>query len=177
MAQVAKKFAISLLEVSQKLGVEEEVHHDLNTIKSSVEHNKAFKLYAEDPKVAKSERLDFVNKTFNGVPQPLLNMLKVLADKKLLNLLPAIAKNYEYEFNEVRNQQFMKVESVYALSNDELDRIGEAFIKRTGYNKLLIENIINKDLIGGIRATINTTVYDGSVRNELKQLEKRIHQQ
>lgn len=43
--------------------------------------------------------------------------------------------------------------------------------------KLLIENVVNSTLIGGIRATIGTTVYDGSVANELTQLEKSFHKQ
>lgn len=109
--------------------------------------------------------------------KPLQNLLSILADKQQLALLPEIADYYTEHYNKFNNQQYMKVESVYALSSEELDKIGKAFIKRTGYKKLLIENVVNSTLIGGIRATIGTTVYDGSVANELTQLEKSFHKQ
>lgn len=177
MAEVAKKYGESLFEVSREQGVEGSIHHDLKEIKTALSNNTAFKMFAEDPSVSIEERHRFVNETFSGVDTPLLNMIHILAERKQLNLLTDIASAYEVYYNEYNEQQYMKVESVYALSTDELDAVGKAFIKRTGYKKLLIENVINKDLIGGLRTTIGTTVYDGSVQNDLKQLEKSFHQQ
>lgn len=177
MVQIAKKYGKSLFEVSREQGVEKSVQQDLNQIKLALADSKAFKMFAEDPSVSVEERQRFVNTTFDGVDTPLLNLIHILAERKQLNLLTNIASAYEDVYNEYNEQQYMKVESVYALSTDELDAIGKAFIKRTGYKKLLIENVINKDLIGGLRTTIGTTVYDGSVQNDLKQLEKSFHQQ
>ncbi|UBH22153.1 ATP synthase F1 subunit delta [Macrococcus armenti] len=177
MAIVQDKYAQSLFEVAQAQGVHESVHQDLAEIKKALAGNKAFFAFAEDPKVSSEKRHAFVNATFTGVDTPLKNLLSMLADKKQLGLLPAIADFYTKHYNKFNHQQYMKVESVYALSEEELDEIGKAFIKRTGYKKLLIENVVNSTLIGGIRATIGTTVYDGSVANELTQLEKSFHKQ
>ncbi|TDM10519.1 F0F1 ATP synthase subunit delta [Macrococcus lamae] len=177
MAHVAKKYAESLFEVSRENGVQENVHADLQEINTAVADSKAFQLFAEDPKVSEDTRISFVKKTFGGAEQPLLNLLQILAERKQLNLLPEIARNFEFYYNEYNEQQYMKVESVYALSSDELDAIGQSFINRTGYKKLILDNVINPELIGGIRATIGTTVYDGSIKNDLLQLEKSFHQQ
>ncbi|TDL95397.1 ATP synthase F1 subunit delta [Macrococcus carouselicus] len=174
---IAKKYAGSLFEVSHEQGVEESVKADLATLKTVVAADQSFHLFAEDPQVSKESRIEFVEKTFKGVDQPLMNLLKILADRKHLELIPAIAAEYETFYNEANEQQYMKVESVYALSEEEINDIGKAFIKRTGYKRLLIENIINKDLIGGIRTTIGTTVYDGSVQNNLKEIAKAVQQQ
>lgn len=177
MAYAAKKYAESLFEVSRNSGIQEEVFADLKTIKTVIEQEPAFKHFAEDPKISKEKRVDFVKSTFASAEKPLFNLLQILAERKQLELLPAIASSFEDFYNEYNEQQYMKVESVYALSNEEIDAIGKAFIKRTGYKRLLIENVINEKLIGGIRATIGTTVYDGSVQNDLQQLEKSFHQQ
>lgn len=177
MAIVQDKYAQSLFEVAQAQDVHESVHKDLAEIKKALTGNKAFFLFAEDPKVSSEKRNAFVQATFKGVDKPLQNLLSILADKQQLALLPEIADYYTKHYNKFNNQQYMKVESVYALSEEELDEIGKAFIKRTGYKKLLIENVVNSTLIGGIRATIGTTVYDGSVANELTQLEKSFHKQ
>lgn len=59
------------------------------------------------------------------------------------------------------------MESVYKLSSEELDQLGQIFIDKTGYEKLLITNEINEDLIGGVRVLIGSKVYDGSVKSQL----------
>lgn len=177
MAKVVNKFAESLFEVSKNAGVVETVFADLQEIEKALKDNEAFKTFSDNPKVSKDERLAFVLNTFKGVDAPLLNTIKLLADKKQLGLLPEIAKAFSTFRDADLNQAHMKVESVYPLSTEELDAIGASFIKRTGYHKLLIENVINESLVGGIRATIGTTVYDGSVLNDLNRLEKSFHQQ
>ncbi len=145
MVHIAKKYAESLFEVSRDNGVQESVHADLQQIKQAVNGSKAYQLFTEDPKVSTDARIQFVKDTFNGVDQPLLNLLQILAERKHLNLVSEIADNYEFYYNEYNEQQYMKVESVYPLSSDELDAIGQSFINRTGYKKLLLENIINPE--------------------------------
>ncbi|WJP97583.1 F0F1 ATP synthase subunit delta [Macrococcus bovicus] len=173
---IAKKYAESLFEVGHEQGVADSIKKDLDTLKTVVSADQSFHRFAEDPQVSKQSRIEFVEKTFKGVDQPLMNLLKILAERKHLELIPAISAEYEHFYNEANEQQYMKVESVYALSDEEINDIGKAFIKRTGYKRLLIENIINTDLIGGIRATIGTTVYDGSVQNSLKEISKAVQQ-
>lgn len=177
MANVLNKYAESLLEVAKGQGVEHSVYADLLEIKKAVANDAAFTAFADNPKVSHESRKAFVAEMFKGVDTPLKNLLNILADRKQLGYLPGIADAYVTYYNAANEQAKMKVESVYALSTEELDALGKVFIEKTGYKKLLIENIINESLIGGIRATIGTTVYDGSVINELNQLSKSFQKQ
>ena len=105
-----------------------------------------------------------------------MNTLFLLANNNKLSLIPSVFIDYRNIYNQVHSQDLMKVESVYPLSNEELDEIGKVFIKRTGLKKLILENEINDSLIGGVRVTIGTKVYDGSIQNDLNQLTKSFHQ-
>ncbi|WP_414042295.1 ATP synthase F1 subunit delta [Macrococcus sp. EM39E] len=177
MANVLNKYAESLLEVAKSQGVEQSVYTDLLEINKAISNDTAFSAFAENPKVSNEARKAFVAETFKGVDAPLMNLLNILADRKQLGLIPGIVDAYAEYYNKANEQAKMKVESVYALSTEELDTLGKVFIEKTGYKKLLIENVINESLIGGIRATIGTTVYDGSVINELNQLSKSFQKQ
>lgn len=177
MANVLNKYAESLLEVAKVQGVSQSVYSDLLEIKQALVNDSTFASFAEDPKVSKEARIAFVTETFKGVDTPLLNLLKILADRKQLGLIPGIVDAFVEYYNNANQQAKMKVESVYPLSSEELDELGKVFIEKTGYKKLLIENVINESLIGGIRTTIGTTVYDGSVINELNQLSKSFQKQ
>lgn len=177
MANVLNKYAESLLEVAKVQGVSQSVYSDLLEIKQALVNDSTFASFAEDPKVSKEARIAFVTETFKGVDAPLMNLLKILADRKQLGLIPGIVDAFVEYYNSANQQAKMKVESVYPLSSEELDELGKVFIEKTGYKKLLIENVINESLIGGIRTTIGTTVYDGSVINELNQLSKSFQKQ
>ncbi|MFC6118059.1 ATP synthase F1 subunit delta [Macrococcoides bohemicum] len=177
MANVLNKYAESLLEVAKVQGVSQSVYSDLLEIKQALVNDSTFASFAEDPKVSKEARISFVTETFKGVDTPLMNLLKILADRKQLGLIPGIVDAFVEYYNNANQQAKMKVESVYPLSSEELDELGKVFIEKTGYKKLLIENVINESLIGGIRTTIGTTVYDGSVINELNQLSKSFQKQ
>ena len=177
MANVLNKYAESLLEDEKVQGVSQSVYSDLLEIKQALVNDSTFASFAEDPKVSKEARIAFVTETFKGVDAPLMNLLKILADRKQLGLIPGIVDAFVEYYNNANQQAKMKVESVYPLSSEELDELGKVFIEKTGYKKLLIENVINESLIGGIRTTIGTTVYDGSVINELNQLSKSFQKQ
>ncbi|MCE4957595.1 ATP synthase F1 subunit delta [Macrococcoides caseolyticum] len=177
MAKVLNKYAESLFEVANEQGLSQSVYADLLEIKKALSNDIVFSAFAENPKISIESRKAFVAETFKGVDAPLMNLLNILADRKQLGIIPGIVDAYVEYYNAANEQAKMKVESVYALSTEELDELGKVFIAKTGYKKLLIENVINESLIGGIRATIGTTVYDGSVINELNQLSKSFQKQ
>ena len=70
-------------------------------------------------------------------------------------------------------QDFAIIESTYELSEDEISRIVELIKKQTELSNVIVNTKINQDLIGGFRVKVGTTVMDGSVRNDLVQLQRK----
>ncbi|HIA6840306.1 TPA: F0F1 ATP synthase subunit delta, partial [Staphylococcus aureus] len=71
------------------------------------------------------------------------------------------------------NQDFATIESTYELSQEELDKIVKLVTQQTKLSKVIVDTKINPDLIGGFRVKVGTTVLDGSVRNDLVQLQRK----
>ncbi|MBU5909934.1 F0F1 ATP synthase subunit delta, partial [Staphylococcus aureus] len=63
--------------------------------------------------------------------------------------------------------------STYELSQEELDKIVKLVTQQTKLSKVIVDTKINPDLIGGFRVKVGTTVLDGSVRNDLVQLQRK----
>jgi len=49
----------------------------------------------------------------------------------------------------------------------------ELIKKQTELSNVIVNTKINQDLIGGFRVKVGTTVMDGSVRNDLVQLQRK----
>ncbi|WP_353463510.1 F0F1 ATP synthase subunit delta [Mammaliicoccus sciuri] len=177
MANISQKYAQALYDVAEAQDLTDSILDELTQVAESVkEQISDLKAIDNNPKLAKNDRQQFVDNVFKGASKPLLNTLYLLANNSKLSLIPEIYKDFSKIYNQVHSQDLMKVESVYPLSNEELDEIGKAFIKRTGLKKLILENQVNDSLIGGIRVSIGTKVYDGSIQNDLNQLAKSFQQ-
>lgn len=177
MANISQKYAQALYDVASQQDLTDTILGELEQVDISVTKNlEGIKPVDNNPKLSQEQRHEFAQKVFTGASKPLLNTLFLLAQNSRLSLLPEVFADYRKIYNQLHSQDLMKVESVYPLSNEELDEIGKAFIKRTGLKKLILENKINESLIGGIRVSIGTKVYDGSIQNDLNQLTKSFQQ-
>ncbi|MFG6218425.1 F0F1 ATP synthase subunit delta, partial [Staphylococcus aureus] len=82
-------------------------------------------------------------------------------------------KAFQSLYNGHYNQDFATIESTYELSQEELDKIVKLVTQQTKLSKVIVDTKINPDLIGGFRVKVGTTVLDGSVRNDLVQLQRK----
>ncbi|GEP79845.1 F0F1 ATP synthase subunit delta [Staphylococcus carnosus] len=174
MAIIAKKYAQALYETSLDKDVLDLMYDEFAAVDEAVIPNQdKLKAFDSDPKNIAEDRNSLVESAFKGINEYLKNMLFVMAENRHLSILPEVFKAFEGLYNQYYNQDFATVESVHKLSQDELDKVGEALIQRTGLSKLIITNVINKSLIGGIRAKVGTKVFDGSIQNDLAQIERK----
>lgn len=173
MASSAKKYAQALFSAVPDEDTLVRVHKDFDTVIKGVNAVPDFNEFMDNPRIQKGARKALIESTFNEVEKPLLNMLLILSDKNKLGELDDIYAAFVERFNQHENQQYVVVESTYKLSEVELDQIGKYFINKTGYEKLLIDNKINKELIGGIKVQIGTRIYDGSVNGQLESLQNQ----
>lgn len=173
MTAASKKYAYALFSAIDGDETLERVREDFGVIMTAVKNVDGFYDFMANPKITKEERKNMMASTFKSVDAPLLNMLSILIDKNRVHELSAVYDDFISYYNQHNDQHYVVVESVYELSSDELDQVGKYFIRKTGYKKLLMENKINDELIGGIRVFIGTRVYDGSVIGQLRSLQNQ----
>jgi F-type H+-transporting ATPase subunit delta len=173
MAGSAKKYAHALFSAIPDNDTLKRVRGGFENVIKGIEDVPDFNDFMDNPKINKAERKTLVETTFKDVEKPLLNMFLILTDKNKLTDLPEVYEAFVAEYNKYWNQEYVLVESTYKLSADELDQVGKYFIDKTGYDKLLIDNKVNEELIGGIKVFIGTRVYDGSITGQLEAIKSQ----
>lgn len=174
MANVANKYAKALFDVAIDKDRLDLMYDELSEV------SEATKNYGEDlraidsnPNQPASERRKFVGIVFGDANYYLKNMLMILANNRHLVLINSIFKEFKSLYNEYHNEYSAIVESVYQLSDEELDRIKDLILKQTNLSQVHITTKINPELIGGFRVKVGTTVLDGSVKKDLEQIERK----
>lgn len=174
MADVANKYAKALFDVALDQDRLDLMYEELEVVSNATtEYSDDLRAIDTNPNQPASERRKFVGIVFGNANYYLKNMLMILANNRHLVLINSIFKEFKILYNEHYNQDSAIVESVYQLSDDELEKVRQLIIKQTKLSHVHITTRINPNLIGGFRVKVGTTVLDGSVKKDLEQIERK----
>ena len=107
---------------------------------------------------------------------PVRKLLVMLAQKRGLNLLPDLAAAFSERLLAHQNIVRAEVKSAAPLSPDKTRALEESLSKVTG-KKVELSVSVDPELLGGVVATIGSTVYDGSVRTQLQRMRQELVEQ
>jgi F-type H+-transporting ATPase subunit delta len=66
------------------------------------------------------------------------------------------------------------VYSTRPLTEAEQQALSATFAAKVGKQSLRIENIVDTNLLGGIKLRIGNRIFDGSLRGKLERLERQL---
>jgi F-type H+-transporting ATPase subunit delta len=101
------------------------------------------------------------------------NFLQVLVDHRRTGLLREIAPLASIFLDERMGFLRADVSAVAPVSDEQQKQIAEILQQITG-KRIRVEMAMEPDLIGGVIARVGSTVYDGSVRGQLRSLGERL---
>lgn len=107
---------------------------------------------------------------------PVSKLLVLLAQTRKLNLLPDLEKAYRERLLAHQNIVRAEVKSAAPLSPDKTRALEESLATVTG-KKVELSVSVDPELLGGVVATIGSTVYDGSVRTQLQRMRQELVEQ
>ena len=110
-----------------------------------------------------------------GAAAPLRKILVMLAAAHKLTLVPDMAEAFRERLMAHQNLVRAHVTSAAPLSPETTKALEDSLAKVTG-KKVDLSVAVDAELIGGLVATIGSTVYDGSVRTQLKKLRETLTQ-
>ena len=124
------------------------------------------------PDAARQGVIGAIADKLDAAPQ-LRKMLLLLAEAHKLFLLPGMATAFRARLHAHQNIVRADVVSAAALSPEQTAALADSLGKVTG-KKVDLSVSVDPALMGGIVATIGSTVYDGSVRTQLQRMRQEL---
>jgi len=103
-----------------------------------------------------------------------INFIKVLIDKDAIKFLPDVDKNYNKLYNEHYNIIEIKVTSALALCDDDIQAIRDRYKKKFEGFDVEVLNVVDKNIIGGIKIEYKDRVVDATFKTKLMKLREHI---
>ncbi|MCA1573201.1 MAG: ATP synthase F1 subunit delta [Acidobacteria bacterium] len=172
---VARRYAAALADVLLAGGSPREVQDELIAWESMMQSSELIQQVLRNPTVAHQHKRALLEELIKRtkVQQPAANFLRLLLENQRLAELGEINKRLAQVLDERSGVMAAHVTTARPVSEK---------IKKSLYGRLA--TISGKDvrlsfatdetLIGGIVTRVGSTVYDGSIRNQLRQLELKL---
>jgi len=126
--------------------------------------------------IGQDEKIQLIDRIVADRATPLFtNFLKVLARHDRLTLLPTIRRLAEAEYERRSGKRRVSVTSAAELSGQTLESIRSTLRSSLSIEPIL-ETQVDSTLIGGLVIRVGDTVYDGSLKTQIKQLRARLRE-
>jgi F-type H+-transporting ATPase subunit delta len=174
---VARVYAVALLDGAVKAdGVDAVVEEFGSFIKDVLAANPMFERLLCSAMTSDDNKLQLIDKVLGGRGSPFfVNFLKVLAQHGRLGLVKAVWSATQLELEIRSGKVRVRVTSASPLSPQALQGITERLAQGLAATPI-VESVVDPELVGGLVIRVGDTVYDGSVRNRLKQLRGRLRE-
>lgn len=172
---IARRYASALADVAVARGEGREVQEELIAWESMVASSDELRQLVDSPTIALDEKRKVLNKLIErvGPRRTTSNFIQVLLQNQRLGQLAEINRRFGQMLDERAGVVAATVTTARPIDDVAQEALRTNLAALTG-RKVRLSFETDGDLIGGLVARIGSTVYDGSVRNQLQQAKERL---
>src|SRR5262249_7083807 len=172
---VARRYASALADVVLERGEAREVQNELRTWEEAMRANPNLREIFANPTIPLDKKRAVLNRLIElSKPRSTtVNFLKVLLQNQRLTELSEINQRFAQVLDERAGVVAATVTTARPVPQDAQRRLQARLLDLTG-KKVRIEFATDPEMIGGLVTRIGSTVYDGSVRNQLQQIKEKM---
>ncbi len=168
---VARRYAAALADVTIERREEREVQTELDQWATMIESNPQLKEVFANPTIIYDHKQklleDLIART--RVRETTASFLRVLLKNQRLSQLRDVAARYSYALDERGGIVAATVTTARPIPEDVKKTLHDTLVATTG-RKVRLSFNTDEAIIGGMVAQIGSTIFDGSVQNQLERL-------
>jgi F-type H+-transporting ATPase subunit delta len=171
ISNISKRYARAFFEIATEEKQLERYYEELNQFASIIAQNKALNDFLANPVFEQGSKKGVVESIIGKLQLSgmTISFLKLLVDKKRIDILHDIVICYRQLMDEVLKKVRVDLKTAFPLSSKMQSYINSSLEKLTGRQvELFVEN--DPSLLGGIVLGVGDTLYDGSIKNQLNNM-------
>jgi F-type H+-transporting ATPase subunit delta len=171
----ATRYARALLDVLLKESTAEQGAQDLATVSALLEQFPDLQRGFTNPAIPAVRKRALVQELLPklSLSAPVGKLLLLLAERDRLTLLPDLIAVYQERLEVLQRIVRAEVTTAEPLSADRLATLQERLARATG-RTVKVTTKVDPSIIGGVKAQIGSTVYDGSIANQLATFRQKL---
>lgn len=175
MTALEKEYGDAIYSLAAEDKCLDEVLEGLSLAVTAFRENPGYLTLVQNPAIPKEERLELLDKAFEGVHVYALRLLKLLCERSALNLVPGCLEQFKSLLYEARGILPVEAISAVPLTEAQQEALRNKLSAKTG-KTILLETRIDPALLGGVKLRYDGKELDGSAAGRLEALRRALTQ-
>lgn len=171
--KAAKAYGDALFMLTEELSITEEVKRDADTVYALIEDNPSYTSLLDSPALSREERLGLIDTSLGRLNKNLVNLMKILAEKRLAHLTGKVIECFGEDYDRSRGIERVTVISAVTMSDEQIKRLKAKLEAITG-KQIIVKCTIDPSLLGGMTLRYQGIQLDGTVKTKLDGFAKRL---
>jgi F-type H+-transporting ATPase subunit delta len=176
-SQLSRRYATALVDsvAKQGEGAIEKVSDELTRAGEAIDISADLLHVLENPVFSTEEKLATLKGVIQklGLSETAARFLELMVERDRGALIPEVAEAVRVQADDLVKRVRAQIESAAPLGDDVVQSLKKALERRTG-KQVELDVEVDPSLLGGIRATVGSTVLDGTLRSQLDQLKETL---
>lgn len=170
MVQISKEYGSALFDAASERGETEAVYEAAKQLAAIFKENPDYIELLSAPNLPKSERLAAAKQSLSGnVPDVLCAFMQLLCERGYLRSFWDCVAEYMSLYDAAHHTIIAEVTSAVPLLPEEEERL-RAKLERMSGKAVRLSLRVDSALLGGMTVLMNGTLYDGSLKGNMKEI-------
>jgi F-type H+-transporting ATPase subunit delta len=172
---LARRYARAMLDIGREEGQVRRVFSEVERFAGVLDDAPDLREVLEASHINRRDKQAALEGTVSqaGYLPVTMNFLRLLVDKRRMNILPQILSELRRMVEELEGIERVEVVSAAPLPETQREFLKSVLEKRTG-KRIELEETLDPAVLGGMVVKMGSTVYDGSVRTQLVQMRENL---
>lgn len=172
--RTSREYAEAIFQLAEERSRQDETAEAMTLLSDVISRTPGLVRTLSSPAIPRKTRYEQADRMFSAhLPDFLSAVLRMLISRNHMDLLEEIISEYRELLRISRGIEKASVVTAFPMDETQKHRLKEKLEECFG-KKLELHTVTDPSLLGGIRVTVNGRVYDGSLRNRLKQFKEVI---
>ena len=169
----AKNYGDALFLLAEELKQTDEIKDDLDLLSKIIKENPDYIKLLDTPALSREERVKIAGEAFKALNKNLVNLVKILVEKRITYLIFKIKEAYMSAYDQSRGIERVEAITVIPLTNAQLERLEKKLAVLTR-KQIIVKNTIDSSILGGMKLRYMGIQIDDSVKTKLDSFEKSL---
>ena len=161
-----KAYGEALFSLAEELGETEKVLRDVETLEAVIKGSPEYLGMLDSPALAREERLRLIDGSLSTLNKNLVNLTKLLAEKRLSHTLPKVLEYFRQAYETSRGIERVEVVSAAPLTDSQRAKL-KAKLEGITRKQIIISYTHDPSLLGGMKLRYMGIQLDGTVKSKL----------
>jgi F-type H+-transporting ATPase subunit delta len=173
---VAKRYAMALFELAVETGRLREIDDQAKMLRPLFAERR-LKDFLLSPRIPAADKKRVLDSVLGArIDRVLLNLLKLLVDKRRMAYMPDIMRHYDILTDQRLGVEEVTVVSAVPLTDEQRSQIIARVKRFSSYGELRERYEVDSGVLGGVKVRLGENlVLDGTLSSRIRQMRERLY--